>query len=175
MEIVVAVSENDVIGRRNELPWRLPADLRRFKSLTMGHPVLMGRKTYESIGRALPGRANIVLSRSGSFAPQDCTVVSSLEAARRQAGGDLGLMVIGGAQIYRECMPFVSKIHVTLVHARIEDGDAFFDAWRGAGWRETWREPHGTDEKNSIAYTFLTLERSGIGASSASISRAART
>src|ERR1700761_2865152 len=99
MEIVVAVSENDVIGRRNQLPWRLPADLRRFKAVTMGHPILMGRKTYESIGKALPGRANIVLSRSADFAPPDCEVVSTLDAARSAAGGDSGLMVIGGAQI----------------------------------------------------------------------------
>src|SRR5271156_4855585 len=127
MEIVVAVSENDVIGRRNQLPWQLPADLKRFKALTMGHPILMGRRTYESIGKALPGRANIVLSRSRSFAPADCTVVSSVAAARREAAeGGPGLMIIGGAQIYRECIPFVSKIHLTLVHTRIEDGDAFF-------------------------------------------------
>jgi dihydrofolate reductase len=165
MEIVVAVSENDVIGRRNQLPWRLPADLKRFKAVTMGHPILMGRKTYESIGKALPGRANIVLSRSETFAPADCVVVSTLEAARREARGDAGLMVIGGAQIYKECLSFVAKIHLTLVHTRIEDGDAFFDAWRGTEWRETYRELHAADEKNSIAYTFLTLERSTNGAS----------
>ena len=174
MEIVVAVSENGVIGRRNQLPWRLPADLKRFKAVTMGHPILMGRKTYESIGKALPGRTNILLSRSKDFAAADCTVVATLDAARREAGGDAGLMVIGGAQIYRECIPLVSRIHLTLVHVRIEDGDAFFDAWRGAEWRETFREPHPADEKNSSAYTFLTLERSGTGASSASISRPAR-
>jgi dihydrofolate reductase len=166
MEIVVAVSENDVIGRRNQLPWRLPADLKRFKALTLGHPILMGRKTYESIGKALPGRANIVLSRSANFAPADCTVVSSVDAARREAAGaGSGLMIIGGAQIYRECISFVSEIHLTLVHTRIEDGDAFFDAWRGAEWRETYREAHEPDERNSSAYTFLTLVRSGIGAS----------
>lgn len=174
MEIVVAVSENDVIGRRNQLPWRLPADLKRFKALTMGHPILMGRKTYESIGKALPGRTNIVLSRSGTLAPADCIVVPTVDAARRKAGGDSSLMIIGGAQIYRECISFVSKIHLTLVHTRIEDGDAFFDAWRAAEWRETYREAHGADEKNSSAYTFLTLERSEIGASSPSISRSAR-
>ena len=158
MEIVVAVSENDVIGRRNQLPWRLPADLKRFKALTMGHPILMGRKTYESIGKALPGRTNIVLSRTERFAPPACTVVSTLAAAR-DAAAAATLMVIGGAQIYRECMPFVRKIHLTLVHARIEDGDAFFDAWRGAEWTETYREPHPADEKNACAYSFLTLER----------------
>jgi dihydrofolate reductase len=174
MEIVVAVSENDVIGRRNQLPWRLSADLKRFKALTMGHSILMGRKTYESIGRALPGRTNIVLSRSEGFAAADCVVVTTLDAARREADGDAGLMVIGGAQIYRECIALVTRIHLTLVHTRIEDGDAFFDAWRGPEWRETYREPHFADEKNSSAYTFLTLERSAIGGSCASISRSAR-
>ena len=164
MEIVVAVSQNDVIGRRNQLPWRLPADLKRFKALTLGHPILMGRRTYESIGKALPGRQNLVLSRSPGFAPPDCVVVPTLESARAAAGASV-LMVIGGAQIYRECMPFVRKIHLTLVDVHIEDGDAFFDAWRGAGWRETHREPHPADERNPCAYAFLTLERSGIGGS----------
>ncbi|HEX4151914.1 MAG TPA: dihydrofolate reductase [Steroidobacteraceae bacterium] len=165
MEIIVAVSENDVIGRRNQLPWRLSADLKRFKALTLGHPVLMGRKTYESIGKALPGRLNLILSRDAAFAPPDCTVASTLEAARRAAGGDARLMVIGGAQIFRVCMPFVSRIHLTLVHARVDDGDTFFDAWRGPEWRESSRESHQADERNSSAYSFVTLERFGIGAS----------
>src|ERR1700733_196602 len=105
LELVVAVAENDVIGRRNQLPWRLPADLRHFKSLTLGKPILMGRKTYESIGKALPGRTNIVLSRSQEFSPNDCAVVKTLDAARRAAGAETPLMVIGGAQIYRQCLP----------------------------------------------------------------------
>ena len=95
MELVVAAAENDVIGRGNQLPWRLPADLRRFKALTLGKPVLMGRKTYESIGRALPGRTNLVLSRSLGFAPSGCTVVASLDAARLAAGAQTTVMVIG--------------------------------------------------------------------------------
>jgi dihydrofolate reductase len=210
MEIVVAAAENDVIGRANRLPWRLSADLRRFKSLTLGKPVLMGRKTYESIGRALPGRTNLVLSHAQGFAPSGCTVVASLDAARAAAiaaaagaaapgaaapgtvgldaalrtvvvgaaafgaagpgaaehggapapGTDAVLMVIGGAQVYRQCLPFVSRIHLTLVHARIEDGDTFFDGWRGAEWRETFREDHEADAENSCAYSFVTLERS---------------
>src|SRR5580700_273186 len=105
LELVVAVAENDVIGRRNGLPWHLPADLRHFKSLTVGKPVLMGRKTYESIGKALPGRMNIVLSRSADFSPADCVVVKSLPDARVAAAPST-LMVIGGAEIYRQCLPF---------------------------------------------------------------------
>jgi dihydrofolate reductase len=174
MQIVVAVAENDVIGRRNELPWRLPGDLRRFKALTLGKPVLMGRRTYQSIGRALPGRLNLVLSKSGSFSPGDCTVVADLEQAREAAGREAEIMVIGGAQIYRQCLPLTSRIHLTLVHMRVEDGDTFFDGWRGAEWRESFRERHEADEKNSCAYSFVTLDRADKGASLDSISRAAR-
>jgi dihydrofolate reductase len=186
MEIVVAVSENDVIGRRNALPWRLSSDLRRFKALTLGKPVLMGRRTYESIGRALPGRANIVLSRSGDFAPGDCVVAATLEQALEAAAeasgagsGDVrgdasSVMVIGGAEIYRQTLPSVSRIHLTLVHTRIEDGDAFFDAWRSPEWRESGRERHDADEKNTYPYSFLTLDRAASSGSRDSTARPAR-
>jgi dihydrofolate reductase len=159
LELVVAVAENDVIGRGNQLPWHLPADLRHFKSLTFGKAVLMGRKTYESIGRALPGRTNIVLSRSEVFAPADCVVVKSLDAARSAAGAHAALMVIGGAEIYRQCLPHAGRIHLTLVHARVEDGDTLFTGWRGPEWDETARERHEADDKNALAYSFITLER----------------
>jgi dihydrofolate reductase len=159
LELVVAVAENDVIGRGNQLPWHLPADLRHFKSLTLGKPVLMGRKTYESIGRALPGRTNVVLSRSKDFAPRDCVVVKTLDDARIAAGVQPALMVIGGAEIYRQCLPAAGRIHLTLVHARIEDGDTLFAGWRGAEWHETARERHEADDKNPLAYSFITLER----------------
>jgi len=158
MELVLAAAENDVIGRANRLPWHLREDLKRFKALTLGKPILMGRKTYESIGRALPGRTNLVMSRSPGFAPRDCTVVTSLEAAQSAAGSDSVLMVIGGANIYRQCLPFAARIHLTLVHARVE-GDTFFDGWRGAEWREIHRERHEADAENSCAYSFITLER----------------
>jgi len=160
MELIVAAAENDVIGRGNQLPWRLPADLSRFKALTLGKHVLMGRKTYESIGRALPGRTNLVLSRSPDFAPSGCTVVASLEAARLAAGAQATVIVIGGAEIYRQCLESAARIHLTLVHARIDDGDAFFGGWRGPEWRESFRERHEADEKNSCAYSFITLDRS---------------
>jgi dihydrofolate reductase len=179
MQFVVAVSENDVIGRRNQLPWRLSADLRRFKALTLGKPILMGRKTYESIGHALPGRLNLVLSRSSGFAPGDCTVVPTLDAAWEAAGaavcaGDVPLMVIGGAEIFRQCAPAAECIHLTLVHTYIEDGDAFFDGWRSPEWRETSRERHASDDKNSAAYSFVTLERSASSGSAAATRRSAR-
>jgi dihydrofolate reductase len=159
LELVVAVAENDVIGRRNGLPWHMPADLRHFKSLTLGKPVLMGRKTYESIGKALPGRMNIVLSRSADFSPGDCVVVNSLVDARIVAGAEAALMVIGGAELYRQCLPLADRIHLTLIHTRIDDGDTTFDGWRGTQWNVSSNERHEADEKNAHAYSFITLER----------------
>jgi dihydrofolate reductase len=167
IELVLAVAENDVIGRGNRLPWHLPADLRHFKSLTLGKPVLMGRKTYESIGRALPGRTNIVLSRSAEFAPGDCVVVTTLDDARIAAGaaGAAGtadtLLVIGGAEIYRQCLRLARRIHLTLVHAHIADGDTVFAGWRGGEWDASSRERHEADDKNAFAYSFITLDRAG--------------
>jgi len=159
LELVVAAAENDVIGRGNRLPWHLPADLKHFKALTLGKSVLMGRKTYESIGKALPGRTNIVLSRTAEFAPQDCVVVRTLDAARAAADPDAALMVIGGADIYRQCLPLAGRIHLTLVHAVIADGDAFFTGWRGCEWSESSCELRPADEKNPIALSFITLDR----------------
>jgi len=158
LELIVAVAENDVIGHGNALPWRLPDDLRRFKALTLGGQVLMGRKTYESIGKALPQRHNIVLSRSALFAPADCTSVRTLDEARRVAGRAV-LMVIGGAEIYRQCLPLAGRIHLTLVHARIEAGDTHFTGWRGAEWRESFREHHEADARHAYAFSFITLDR----------------
>jgi dihydrofolate reductase len=158
LELVVAASDNDVIGRGNQLPWHLPADLRHFKALTVGKTVLMGRKTYESIGRALPLRTNVVLSRSAHFAPADAQVVGTLqEACAIGAAGTL--MVIGGAEIYRLCLPLVSRIHLTQVHAVIEDGDAYFGEWRAAPWRETARERFERDAQHAHDYSFVTLQR----------------
>jgi dihydrofolate reductase len=159
LELVVAVSENDVIGRGNQLPWHLPADLKHFKALTIGKPMLMGRKTFESIGKALPQRLNIVLSRAADFSPAGCVLVRTLDAARSAAAGAPTLMVIGGAEIYRQCLPFARRIHLTLVHAEIAAGDTLFAGWRGPEWRQTSCERHEPDEKNAHAYSFVTLER----------------
>ena len=163
LELVVAVAENDVIGRGNRLPWHLPADLRHFKSLTLGKPILMGRKTYESIGKALPGRTNIVLSRSAEFSPGDCVVVKSVDDARIAAGAEPALMVIGGAEIYRQCLPLAGRIHLTLIHAQIENGDTIFSGWRGGEWNASSQERHEADDRNAYAYSFITLERMGSG------------
>jgi dihydrofolate reductase len=162
VELVVAVSENDVIGRANQLPWRLPSDLLHFKRLTMGHHILMGRKTYAAIGKALPGRTNWVLSRSSDFKPSDCKVVRTLAEGQFGVAGDGPLMVIGGAEIYRLCLAQAQRIHLTLVHTTITDGDTFFTAWRNPEWTESSRERHEADEKNAYPYSFLTLDRAGL-------------
>ena len=164
VELVVAVAENDVIGRGGRLPWHLREDLRRFKALTLGKPILMGRRTYESIGKALPGRTNLVLTRSAGFEAADCTVVGSLDQARLAAGAHSPLMVIGGADVYRQCLPVAARIHLTLVHARVEEGDTFFAEWRGSEWRETFRERHEAGEQNDFDYSFITLECTRSGA-----------
>jgi len=159
LELVVAVAENDVIGMNGALPWHLPADLRHFKSLTLGKSLLMGRKTYQSIGRALPGRRSFVLTRDPAFNPGDCEVVGTLDAACRAINGESPLMVIGGADVYRQCLPRVRRMHLTLVHTTVADGDTFFTGWREPDWFEAAREPHAADAKNALAYSFLTLER----------------
>jgi dihydrofolate reductase len=158
IELVVAAAENDVIGRGGRLPWHLPADLRHFKSLTVGKFILMGRKTYESIGKALPERTNIVMSRALRSAPAGCELVSTLEQARGLAAQS-ALMVIGGAEVYRLSLPMARRIHFTLVHAKIADGDTFFADWRAPQWRETHRERHEADARNAYAYSFITLDR----------------
>lgn len=159
LELIVAMSQNDVIGRGNQLPWRLPCDLKHFRSLTLGKPVLMGRKTYLSIGKALPGRTNIVMTRSAEFKAPDCVIVDGLDAARALVDPSTSLMVIGGAEIYTLCLPHASRMHLTLVHAHIEDGDTFFAGWRDVQWRESSRERHEADDRNQFACSFVTLER----------------
>ncbi len=159
LELVVAVAENEVIGRGNGLPWRLPADLKHFKALTLGKPVLMGRRTYQSIGKALPGRTNIVLTRSRDFSPGDALIAPDMDSARAAGAGAPALMVIGGAEVYAQCLALAARIHLTLVHTRIEDGDAFFAGWRGREWRESHRARREPDADNALAMTFLTLDR----------------
>jgi dihydrofolate reductase len=156
--LVAAMSENRVIGRENRLPWRLSADLRHFKSLTMGKPVIMGRNTYESIGKPLPGRSNIVVTRNPDYRAQGCRVVHSLEQALEAAAGHAEVMVIGGADLYRQTLERADCLYLTLVKAEL-DGDAVFPEFEPRDWREVKRESHRADEKNEYDYDFVTLER----------------
>jgi dihydrofolate reductase len=156
--IVVAVARNGVIGRDNALPWRLPADLAHFKKVTMGHPVVMGRRTYESIGKPLPGRKNIVVSRNRALAAPGCTVVASLEEAWRAAGDAGEVCVIGGTTLFREALPLADAIHLTEVEANIE-GDTYFPAFDRKDWdtREVARHP--ADDRNAYPIRILELTR----------------
>ena len=154
---VVAASDNDVIGRDNALPWHLPADLAYFKRVTMGKPMLMGRKTFESIGRPLPGRRSLVLSRRGFSAPGVESVATVEEALQRVAGAP-ELMVIGGAELFRLAMPRLDHLHLTRVHTRVE-GDILLPPMAPGEWRELRREDHPADERNAFALTFIEMER----------------
>ena len=158
ISLIVAMDRNRLIGRGNALPWHLPADLQHFKATTMAKPVVMGRKTYESIGRPLPGRHNIVISRNAAFAAPGCTVVASLEAALRAAGAVAEIMIIGGAQLYAEALPHAQRIYLTRIDADF-DGDAWFPALDATVWRECQCEEHPPDERNPHPYSFLVLER----------------
>ena len=158
ISLIVAASANNVIGVRGELPWRLPADLKRFKAITMGKPIVMGRLTWESIGRPLPGRHNIVISRQAGFVADGCTVVASPEAAIDAAGDAPEIMVIGGGHIYTAFLPLADRIYLTRVHAEVE-GDAFFPELDEREWDTVDSEAHEADDKGAPPHTFLTLER----------------
>lgn len=160
--LVVAVAENGVIGRANALPWRLSADLRRFKALTLGHTVIMGRKTFESIGKGLTGRRNLVVSRNPEFRPDSATRVPSLDAALEEAGPTGEVFVIGGADIYRQAMPVAERIYLTLVHAAPE-GDAYFPLPEGKEWALVSTELHGADDRNEFATEFRVYKRKRTG------------
>ena len=156
--LVIAQAANRVIGRDNRMPWHLPADLAHFKRITMGHPVIMGRKTWESIGRALPGRLNIVISRTPSFNAPGATVVHSLdEAFLAAADADEGF-VIGGGQIYAEALPTADRIYLTEVSAEVE-GDTTFPALDRSQWHETIMGERAPDERNAHPLRFLLLAR----------------
>jgi dihydrofolate reductase len=158
VSLIVAMAQNGVIGRGNGLPWKLPEDLRRFKAATMGKPLLMGRKTYESIGRPLPGRLNIVLTRDRTWSAPGVSVVHTVEEALRAAGDARELMVIGGAEVYRLVMPFARRIYLTHVHAEVP-GDTYFPAFDPTQWVDVECDAHPADERNAFPLTFMTLER----------------
>lgn len=156
---IVAISENNVIGRDGHLPWHLSADLKRFKAITTGHAIILGRKNYDDIGRPLPNRVNYVLTRNPAFEAPGCVVCSSLEEALKaaEAAGETEAFIIGGAAIYREAMPLVKKMYLTKVLATV-DGDVFFPDW-GEGWQKVSEEMFPADEKNDHETSFEIWER----------------
>jgi dihydrofolate reductase len=158
LTLIVAKSRNNVIGRDNTLPWRLPEDLAHFRRTTMGAPILMGRKTYDSIGRPLPGRRNIVITRNQTLVIPGCEIAHSLEDAQRLCVGFDEIFLVGGAQLYAEALPSADKLVVTEVDITV-DGDATFPAIDSAVWCETSRETHQAAAPNDFSYAFVTYER----------------
>ncbi len=160
VSVIVAAAKNKVIGKEGGIPWYLPADLAHFKQTTMGHPMIMGRKTYESIGKALPGRTSIVITHQKDYRAEGCIVVQSLDRAideAEKAPGSEEVFIIGGEEIYKQAMPLVKQIYLTKVHADI-DGDKFFPI-ELSEWQETSREDHEGDDKNPYSYSFTALKR----------------
>lgn len=157
ISMVAAMAKDRVIGKDNAMPWHLPADFAWFKKVTMGKPVVMGRKTFESIGRPLPGRHNIVISRNPDFTADGVTVVADLSAAQLAAGQVDELMIIGGGSVYAECLPVADRLYLTFIDLSVE-GDTCFPDW-GDGWRQTHSEHYAADEKNAHHMEFVILER----------------
>ncbi len=157
ISLVVAMAKNRAIGRNNALPWRLSPDLKRFRRITMGHPIIMGRKTYQSIGRPLEGRKNIVITRNPDFRPEGVNVARSIDEALSSADDD-EIMIIGGADIYAQTLDRADRIHLTLIHKSFE-GDAYFPELDETAWKETAREDVEPGVDADFGYSFITLDR----------------
>jgi dihydrofolate reductase len=158
LSILVAMARNRTIGINNTLPWRCPEDLKRFKALTMGHHIIMGRKTFDSIGRPLPGRITVVVTRNRGLQIEGCTVAHSLEAAIAVCAGDEEVFVVGGANLYAQALPRVDTLHITEIQHDV-DGDAHFPDFDRAQWREVSREQHHQDAPQALDYAFVTYRR----------------
>lgn len=164
VSMIVAMAKNRVIGIENRLPWHIPEDLKYFKAVTMGKPIIMGRKTYESIGRPLPGRANIVVTRNSDYAPEGVMVVNNvidaLDCAKKQAKavGESEIFIIGGEQLYRESLPFAEKIYLTEVEIALE-GDAYFPIINPEEWCELNRQEKVSEGREQLAFSFVTKGR----------------
>lgn len=156
--IIAALARNRTIGAGNKMPWHLPEDLKRFRQLTTGHRVIMGRKTFESIGRPLPNRTNIIVTRSTSFAAAGCMIVHTLEEAFAAGPPDTMAFVIGGGDIYAQTLDRASKMYLTEIDAEIA-GDAFFPPFDRSEWIEVRREPRGADESQTMSFSFVDYER----------------
>jgi dihydrofolate reductase len=162
--MIVAMGENRVIGGSGHIPWHLPADFKHFKELTMGHPIVMGRKTFESIGKPLPGRTNIVITRDAAYQHEGVVVVASPEAALAEGAASPGndeMFVIGGTEMYKLFLPQAKKIYLTQVHGSFE-GDVFFPELSEGEWRLTSSEENKKDEKNPFDFTYLVYERKSV-------------
>ncbi|MDX5152073.1 MAG: dihydrofolate reductase [Acidiferrobacterales bacterium] len=157
ISIIAAMDENRLIGSNNDLPWHLPADLQRVKQLTTGHSIILGRKNYESIGRPLPGRKNIVITHNPGFEAPGCVVVNSIEAALEAAAGD-DVFIFGGARIYEQMFDLAERMYLTKIHATFK-GDTWFPEYDSTDWQEIEHQDFNADQKNPYDYSFITLEK----------------
>ncbi len=158
LSLVVAMDRNRVIGRAGRLPWRLPDELQNFKRITMGKPVVMGRRTHESIGRPLPGRENIVVTRNPHYEAPGCRVVHSLSAALAATAGAVETLLIGGAELFEEALPLAARLYLTEIHAEV-DGDVWFPEFDRSAWREVERIEHPADARHQYSYRLTVLDR----------------
>jgi dihydrofolate reductase len=161
LSIIVAMAKNRVIGANGAIPWKLPNELQLFKRVTMGHHIIMGRKTWESIGRLLPGRTTVIVTRQKDYAVPGAIIAHTLNAAREACGVDDEVFVIGGGELYREALPFTQRIYLTTVDAE-PDGDTRMPALDPAQWREISREDFAPDDKHAYGYRFSVLDKINI-------------
>ncbi|MGM1430916.1 dihydrofolate reductase [Sphingobacterium lactis] len=159
LTFVVAAAENNAIGKNNQMPWHLPNDFKYFKSTTMGHSIVMGRKTFESIGRPLPGRRNIVITRQNDFRAEEVDVANSIEDVMNYCRDEKEVFIIGGGNIFKQTLPLVNKVHLTRVHTTIPDADAFFPELPEQDWELVSSDPHQKDEKHAFDYTIEVYTR----------------
>jgi dihydrofolate reductase len=158
LTLIAAMSKNRVIGKDNDLIWHLPKDLKHFKTLTSGHHIIMGRKTYESVGKPLPKRTNIIVTRQKNYEAPGCIIVHTLEEAINKASGDSKPFIVGGAEIYKQSIKYANSIELTLIHKEFE-GDSYFPEVDLKKWEEVKREHHEPDEKNAQAMDFITYKK----------------
>ncbi|HEY3301452.1 MAG TPA: dihydrofolate reductase [Methylophilaceae bacterium] len=156
LSLIVAIAQNNVIGINNTLPWHLPEDLKRFRALTIGHHIIMGRKTYESLGRLLPGRTTVIVTRNLGYSVEGAIVVHSLDEAIEACGNDSEAFLIGGAELYRQGLQYAHKLYITEIDLDVA-GDAFFPVWDDQTWREESREHHAS--VNGLAYSYVTYTK----------------
>lgn len=158
VSIIVAIAENNVIGNNNQLIWHIPGDLKRFKALTMGHHIIMGRKTWESIGRALPGRTSVVVTHNKNYQAEGAQVVHSLDEAIKFASADSEVFIIGGGELYKQALPLANKLYLTRVH-RSYEGDVSFPAINLNEWNEIHSEKGKPTDTDGLEYTYVDLVR----------------
>lgn len=158
ISLIAAMAKDRSIGKSNHMPWHLPADLKHFKKITLNKPIIMGRRTYESLDKALPGRKNIVVTQQPIFIAPHCLIVHSLQEALKAAGNVDEIMIIGGGQLYQEAIQMADRMYLTLIDT-YANGDTFFPIWKEEEWQETSKEFHEKDIDNAFDYTFLVLDR----------------